>query len=46
MRLGDAPEYCVEALNVSTAGGWDATRAEVAAKGWDAYVEGEYAYHV
>lgn len=45
-RLSDAPEYRVEALNVSIAGGRDATRAEVAAKGWGAYVEGEYAYHV
>jgi hypothetical protein len=45
-RLGEPPEYLVEALDTSIAGGRDATRDEIIARGWGAFIEGEYPYHV
>lgn len=45
-RLGDAPDYLVEALGIPAAGGRDATRAEIVSKGWEPHIEGEYPYRV
>lgn len=45
-RLGDAPHFLIEAIGIPAAGGRDATRAEILAKGWGSHIEGEYAYNV
>lgn len=45
-RLEGPPDYVVKSLNISIAGGRDATREEIIAMGWDNHIVGEYVYQV